>query len=136
MGQKLKPGQQCSWSEENCDGDHEWLGIDGTDLGYWPTDNDTRCPYIEPEPVIETTGDRAAAWLRAVADNLVEKGKSYGDSVGNPLRIFSQAGVTEGIRARIDDKLSRIARGKDWPGDDVVVDLVGYLALLAVTEKK
>ena len=61
---------------------------------------------------------------------------TLGDSVGKPLRIFSQAGVTEGIRVRIDDKLSRVARGKEWPGDDVVIDLVGYLALLAVTETK
>ena len=86
--------------------------------------------------VENTTGTRAAAWLRTVADTLEAKGQSYGDSIGNPLRIFSTAGITEGIRVRIDDKLSRVARGKEWPGDDVIIDLVGYLALLAVTEKK
>ncbi len=91
-------------------------------------------------PVIATasapTGNRAADWLRNVAKVLEEKAISYGDSVGNPIRVFSHAGKTEGIKVRIDDKLSRVARGKEWPGDDVIVDLVGYLALLAVTEEK
>ncbi len=85
---------------------------------------------------VESSGSRAADWLRQVADRLIEKSKSYGDSVGDPIRIFSSSGKTEGIRVRIDDKLSRIARGKEWPGEDVIVDLVGYLALLAVTEDK
>ena len=132
---KLKPGQRCCYTKTANNQEHVWYDDwdeaweSGPFKGFY---TQGRCEYVEP-PV--TTGDRAAAWLRTVADNLVEKGKSYGDSVGNPLRIFSQAGVTEGIRVRIDDKLSRIARGKDWPGDDVVVDLVGYLALLAVTEQ-
>jgi len=84
----------------------------------------------------KSTGDLAADWLVNVSNILRAKAKSYGDSVGKPLRIFSDAGVTEGIRVRLDDKLSRIARGGRWPGEDVVVDLVGYLALLAVTEDK
>lgn len=139
----LKPGQRCSWSEFNCQayqgGSHEWLGNDGTDMGYWNTVTEKeRCKYVEPQGLStedqQPTGYRAAAWLRNVADNLEKKSISYGDSVGKPLRIFSQAGTTEGIRVRIDDKLSRVARGKEWPGDDVVIDLVGYLALLAVTE--
>ncbi len=82
------------------------------------------------------SGVRAAEWLINVAGILVAKSASYGDSVGQPLRVFSQAGVTEGIKIRLDDKLSRVARGKEWPGDDVIVDLVGYLALLAVCEEK
>lgn len=86
-------------------------------------------------PTQESTGERAAAWLRQVADRLIEKSKSYGDSVGNPVRIFSKAGATEGIKVRIDDKLSRVARGHEFPGEDVIVDLVGYLALLAVAEE-
>ncbi len=83
-----------------------------------------------------TTGEKAAVWLRQVADRLIEKSKSYGDSVGNPVRIFSKAGATEGIKVRLDDKLSRVARGHEFPGEDVIVDMVGYLALLAVTEDK
>ncbi len=92
-------------------------------------------PGYGPQPSTAPTGNRAADWLRNVAKVLEEKAISYGDSVGNPIRVFSHAGKTEGIKVRIDDKLSRVARGKEWPGDDVIVDLVGYLALLAVTEE-
>ncbi len=93
-------------------------------------------PGYGPYPSTTPTGNRAADWLRNVAKVLEEKAISYGDSVGNPIRVFSHAGKTEGIKVRIDDKLSRVARGKEWPGDDVIVDLVGYLALLAVTEEE
>jgi hypothetical protein len=82
-----------------------------------------------------SSGYKAARYLRRVAKVLERKSRSYGDSVGKPLRIFSRSGVTEGIRVRIDDKLSRVARGKTWPGDDVIVDLIGYLALLAVADQ-
>jgi hypothetical protein len=81
-----------------------------------------------------TTGEKAAVWLRQVADRLIEKSKSYGDSIGNPVRIFSRAEPNEGIKVRLDDKLSRIANGSTFEGDNDLVDMVGYLALLAVTE--
>lgn len=81
------------------------------------------------------TGKRAADWLRAVAAMVEEKSAAYGDSVGDPIRVFSKSEQTEGIRVRIDDKLSRIARGKA-AGEDVFKDLVGYVALLAVCDTK
>ncbi len=62
---------------------------------------------------------------------VIEKGKSYGDSIGSPVRIFSKAGAKDGLQVRIDDKLSRIAKGSEFQGDDTLKDLVGYLALLA-----
>src|SRR6185436_939480 len=92
-----------------------------------------------PEPKVDgtnTTGYRAAEWLRKVAETLEQKSISYGDSVGKPLRIFSKADSSEGIRVRLDDKLSRIANGGRWPGDNDLGDFVGYVALLAVTEDK
>jgi hypothetical protein len=33
---------------------------------------------------------------------------------------------------RIDDKLSRFARGGEFPGDNDIDDLIGYLVLLKV----
>jgi len=44
----------------------------------------------------------------------------------------------EQINVRIDDKLSRIARGRDYAGDDTELDLIGYLVLrrVARTVKK
>lgn len=74
---------------------------------------------------------RAAEWLREIADMLLVKNAAYGDSASNPVRIFSKAAAGEAVRVRIDDKLSRIARGSN-AGEDTLKDLVGYLALLAV----
>jgi len=81
-----------------------------------------------------TTIDRACQFLARVQSILREKNEAYGDSAANPVRIFSKADSIEGVRVRIDDKLSRIARGKA-AGEDVILDLVGYLAILwALTE--
>ncbi|MBN1773194.1 MAG: hypothetical protein JXB32_18150 [Deltaproteobacteria bacterium] len=76
---------------------------------------------------------RALAFLDRVGTTLVEKNAADGDSVGCPLRIFSRAPADEQLRVRIDDKLSRVARGARGGGDDedTLLDLVGYLALLA-----
>lgn len=61
---------------------------------------------------------------------LLKKNASYGDSAFNPLRVFSKASSEEGLRVRIDDKLSRMARGTSFQGDNDVLDLIGYLILL------
>lgn len=67
-----------------------------------------------------------------IADLLISKNEAYGNSVFDPVRVFSQADVTEQIRVRIDDKISRIARGKE-AGEDSLTDLIGYLVLLKVS---
>ena len=36
------------------------------------------------------------------------------------------------MNVRIDDKLSRIARGREYAGDDTELDLIGYLVLRRV----
>ena len=66
-----------------------------------------------------------------IANILIEKNRAYGDSAINPVRIFSSADTREQLLVRIDDKLSRIARGGEV-GEDVVLDLIGYLVLLRV----
>jgi hypothetical protein len=47
------------------------------------------------------------------------------------LRLRSPANPAEQIRVRIDDKLSRLARG-EAAGEDVKQDLLGYLVLLEI----
>ena len=64
---------------------------------------------------------------------LVEKNLAYGNSATDPVRIFSNANTAEQLLVRIDDKLSRIQRGGEYPGDDTLLDLIGYLILLRVT---
>lgn len=70
-----------------------------------------------------------------IATLLVEKNKAYGDSALNPVRIFSKADTEEQLLVRIDDKLSRLARGKEFPGEDTIRDLIGYLVLLLIAKE-
>lgn len=65
---------------------------------------------------------------------LVAKNEAYGNSVLDPVRIFSQADPLEQIRVRIDDKLCRLSRGHA-AGEDVVQDLVGYLTIYLVAQR-
>ena len=78
----------------------------------------------------------AAEEIRRVCDEVCEmllaKNAAYGNSALQPLRIFSKASASAGIRDRIDDKLSRILNGDT--SEDVVLDLIGYLVLLRISE--
>jgi len=69
-----------------------------------------------------------------LAEMLKAKNRQYGNSFADPVRIFSRVSPEEGLRIRIDDKLSRIARGQD-AGEDTILDLVGYLILLRVLHR-
>lgn len=67
--------------------------------------------------------------LTRVQDILVVKSSYYGDSIGNAMLSLSNATPEMKLIVRIEDKLSRIARGT---GDntDAWIDLIGYAALL------
>jgi len=69
-----------------------------------------------------------------LATMLCEKNKAYGNSALDPMRVFSRADPLEQIKVRIDDKLSRIARGRD-AGEDPVWDLMGYLILYKLAQR-
>ena len=76
-----------------------------------------------------------SAVLDGIKDTLIEKNIAYGDSALNPLRVLSKASAEEQLRVRIDDKLSRLARGSD-AGEDTIKDLIGYLVLLRIAQKR
>lgn len=67
---------------------------------------------------------------------LLHKNISYGNSAIEPLRLFSNASVEEQIMVRIDDKLSRLKNNQEYPGDNDIDDLIGYLILLKVVRRK
>ena len=70
---------------------------------------------------------------------LLEKNKAYGDSAINPIRVFSKADPLEQLKVRIDDKLSRLARGsalKDESLVDTVRDLIGYLFIYMIQHER
>lgn len=67
-----------------------------------------------------------------LADLLVEKNAAYGNAALEPVRVFSKANPEEQLLVRLDDKLSRIARGHEFIGDDTLTDILGYLVLLKI----
>jgi hypothetical protein len=88
----------------------------------------------KPAPEENFQGDLAAV-LGDIYEMLLAKNQAYGDSALNPVRVFSKADPVEQLRVRIDDKLSRLMRGKD-AGEDTAGDLLGYLVLLKVAERR
>lgn len=90
-------------------------------------------PTAQPEA--PTTAQLIVSVCAEVQDMLIEKNAAYGDSALRPLRVFSHADTREQLLVRLDDKLSRIARGREYADDDTVLDLIGYLILLRVYEK-
>ena len=67
-----------------------------------------------------------------IANMLIEKNKSYGNSALEPINCFYKGDAGTSIKVRIDDKLSRIMRGNEFQGDDTVKDLLVYLVLLKI----
>ena len=67
----------------------------------------------------------------AIKELLLSKNESYGNSIFDPMRVFSKADVKEALLVRIDDKLSRVARGKGI-SEDTTLDLIGYLILYRI----
>jgi hypothetical protein len=87
---------------------------------------------------LEEAQREISAELRAIEIFLIEKNNAYGNSVSDPIRIFSKLSVLDGLRVRIDDKLSRIARGIDTEKVEEAtdIDLIGYLILKRIHERR
>lgn len=60
---------------------------------------------------------------------LCDKNAAYGNSAAEPCNIFAKCDAEEQLNVRIDDKLNRMIQGKEYPGDDTELDLIGYLLL-------
>lgn len=67
---------------------------------------------------------------------LLAKNQRYGNSALDPVRVFSRAATEEQIKVRLDDKLSRLARGSGTETEDVEQDIMGYLVLLRVARRR
>lgn len=83
-----------------------------------------------------TFEDHVYGVLVDVGKMLISKNKAYGNAALGPLRIFSKADSTDGILLRIDDKLNRIKNVGITPEtEDSVMDLIGYLVLLKISQE-
>lgn len=103
-----------------------------------------RAPFLEQPIPNEDEIVRALAPASSASEKMLrvclriwgmldEKNRAYGNSALDPVRVFSKAPLGEQIRVRLDDKISRLARGQA-AGEDVIQDLMGYLVLLKVSE--
>lgn len=83
-----------------------------------------------------TTREKIIAKVDQIETTLLQKNEAYGDSANNPIRLFSKASPKEQLLVRLDDKISRIARGTnhDAVPEDTILDLIGYLVLLSIAQ--
>ncbi len=80
------------------------------------------------KPTMEQMQEAITRECDEIKGMLLAKNAAYGNSAADPVRIFSKVNAVEQINVRMDDKLSRIARGKA-AGEDAEFDLLGYLIL-------
>jgi len=119
-------------------------GINDLKAAAKPASNDaqaTAAPTVKKEPVqAESRPNPFAVKVNAITNSiaklLIEKNNAYGNSALDPVRVFSKSDTVEQLKVRIDDKLSRIAKGKDFRDEDVIDDLIGYLVLLKISMEK
>lgn len=80
--------------------------------------------------------EKIEATCDSIKKLLLDKNAKYGNSALNPVRVFSKADNQEQLLVRIDDKLSRIARGAgiEATDEDTLNDLIGYLILLKIAK--
>lgn len=95
----------------------------------------TRIHGIAQTLGIRTFNTEVDEILSRIGDMLIQKNEAYGNSALDPVRVFSKMDTKEQLLVRIDDKLSRIARGSTFPGEDTIDDLIGYLVLLKIAMK-
>lgn len=105
-------------------------------LRAYTSEVNTEAPINEPVVAAPTFEDLVRQEMWRLGTMLIEKNKSYGNSVFEPVHIFSRSPPLEQLWVRIDDKLSRVRSGGSWPGDDVVDDLVGYFILYMVGKRR
>jgi hypothetical protein len=77
-------------------------------------------------------GSKIIENIMEIAELLIDKNISYGSSFNSPINIFSKNNAQEQLYVRIDDKLNRIKKGKEYASEDTILDLIGYLVLLRI----
>ncbi len=91
-------------------------------------------PYLiakKSEKTLTQTQTEITEVMNELRVLLINKNEQYGDSVLEPIRIFSKASIDEQVKVRIDDKINRLLQGDDSleSDEDVIKDLIGYLVL-------
>ena len=95
---------------------------------------DFHCEDLYLHATSAPAGSKIWKACHEIAQMLVDKNISYGNSALEPVRVFSKADSREQLYVRIDDKLNRLMKGTDYPGDNDIDDLIGYLILLKIAK--
>lgn len=95
---------------------------------------DFTCADLYLHSISAPSGNKIWQACHEIAHMLIDKNISYGDSALDPVRIFSKADPREQLHVRIDDKLNRLMKGAEYPGDNDIDDLIGYLVLLKIAK--
>lgn len=82
----------------------------------------------------KTTSQMIEETCDLIKEILLAKNRRYGDSALNPISIFYRGSDLDGLRVRIDDKLSRIANQQSDEDEDAELDLIGYLILYKIAK--
>ena len=94
------------------------------------------CNDLYQHAVMAPAGYKILEKCHEIAQMLIDKNISYGNSFQKPIGIFSKLPAREQTLIRIDDKLNRLASGQSFGDEDTILDLVGYLILLLVLDDK
>lgn len=86
-------------------------------------------------PGIEQAQSLIAQECDALKEFLLAKNKAYGNSVFSKARVFKDSTPAQRIQARIEDKLNRLECGTEYPGDDTLLDLTGYIILYRIVKR-
>ena len=96
--------------------------------------NQFNCNDLYLKSVVAPAGNSIWNTCHEIAQMLIEKNISYGNSALDPARIFSTADSTEQLKVRIDDKLNRVKNNQGYAGDNDIDDLIGYLILYKIAK--
>ena len=94
------------------------------------------CNELYMHSTVAPSGVRIWNACHEIAQLLIEKNISYGDSALSPNRTFAQSDGIEQLKVRIDDKLNRVKNNQGFAGDNDIDDLIGYLILLKIAIDK
>lgn len=99
----------------------------------YPLDWDNQMEH--PHKKIPTVADYIQGKCNDIAEMLIAKNRAYGNSALDPVSYLSTADALERLAVRIDDKINRLQQGQEYPGDDTIVDLAGYLVLYLIARQ-
>ncbi len=102
----------------------------------FPDVKEFRCSDLYLQSVNAPAGNKIWSACHEIAQLLIDKNISYGNSALEPTRIFSTADPAEQLKVRIDDKLSRVKNNQGFAGDNDIDDLIGYLVLYKIAKAK